>query len=188
MYTLYGSRTRHSVVRGSIFFHSFFFLPSLPLHRSTTAADYTRLFIKTRDECVNRVCSCVIYSFLRAVYSLMEFRYGHWLQCVRIPLHVYYIYKYIRVFVCACGCTRVFLKTSRIFGKTGNRHAFFRLPGRKRAANLTILSARRVFLEPTGYKSNGWNVSRTQRRLPPLLEQRRHAYYRVRCRLQPFNP
>jgi len=56
-----------------------------------------------------------------------------------------------------CVCERVFLKTSPIFGKTGNRHAFFLASprGRKRAANLTISSARRVFLEPAGYKSNG---------------------------------
>lgn len=86
---------------------------------------------------------------------------------------------------------RLFLKTSRIFRKTGNRHGFFRLPGRKRAANLTISSTRRVFLEPAGYKSNGRNVSPAQRRLPcpnRCYRNVEHILSRNQCRsLQPFN-
>lgn len=93
--------------------------------------------------------------------------------------------------MCVRERARLFLKTSRIFRKTGNRHGFFRLPARKRAANLTISSARRVFLEPAGYKSNGRNVSLAQRRLPRpgrCYRNVEHILSHNQCRLlQPFN-
>jgi len=77
----------------------------------------------------------------------MEFRYGHWLQ--RVCAHVMYTTR-------AVACI---FKNVSDFRKNGKPSRVFSPPrppaDRKRAANLTISSARRVFLDPTGYKSNG---------------------------------